>query len=91
MQVVVQDTIGNDHEISGKDSGIQIVIYSAKEGTHLTKVKSQYIGIIRPSFHVLPSNFGLVILEWCHKEEGSRGRGHLSSWKCVKFLKTKYS
>lgn len=56
--------------------GIQTVIYSAKEGTYPTKAKSHYIRI-RPSFHVLPSDFGLVILEWCHKGHRSRGRDHL--------------
>lgn len=56
--------------------GIQTVIHSAKEGTYLTKAKSHYIRI-RPSFHVLPSDFGLVISERCHKGHRSRGRGHL--------------
>lgn len=57
--------------------GIQTVIYSAKEGTYLTKAKKKKKRIIRPSFHVLPSDFGLVISERCHKGHRSRGRGHL--------------
>lgn len=48
------------------------------------------LSIIQSRFHVLHSNFGLVILQWGQKRQGNRDRGHLPSWKVVKFLRTNY-